>query len=141
MVLRSPGEEEWGVVEHPAAESRSSGSENIEEPSPQASLSISLAPVTAWGSAQGKVPSGEARHLIAILGILGSTVAGVGAAVLTLNISHTLTGLALAELGLALIAAALIALVSRSDSRDRRSNKRSSNAIKRRKSMPEKRLP
>ena len=70
-------------------------------------------------TAEGTVPPGEARHLIAAFGILGSVVAGIAGAVLTLRINPGLTGLAVAELVLALAGAVLIAVYGRRRARQK----------------------
>jgi hypothetical protein len=67
--------------------------------------------------AEGTVPPEQARHLITTFGILGCVFSGVGGAVLTLHIAASLTTLAFAELILALVASALIALCSRATAR------------------------
>jgi hypothetical protein len=71
--------------------------------------------------AEGTVPPEQARHLITTFGIMGCVFSGVGGAVLTLHIAASLTtlafALAFAELILALVASALIALCSRATAR------------------------
>lgn len=106
------------MVERPTTEPRASEPSLAEAPSAHAELQISLKPVPAIRDPAPRVvreparrffvSPGQTRYLITISGVLGSTFVGSGAAVLTLNISRTLTGLALAELGLALAVAALI---------------------------------
>lgn len=87
-----------------------------ERPTQAAQLKITAEParvtITArrWVTAEGTVPPGEARHLIAAFGILGSVITGISGAVLTLRIDPKLTTLALAELVLALVSAVLIAV-------------------------------
>ena len=86
-----------------------------ERPTRAAQLKITAEParvkITArrWVTAEGAVPPGEARHLIAAFGILGCVITGTAGAVLTLRIDPGLTTLALAELVLALTSAILIA--------------------------------
>lgn len=89
-----------------------------EQPTAGAELKIvvvhSRVKITArrW-SVEGTVPSAEAHHLITTFGILGSIVSGLAGAILTLRIASGLPALAFAELGLALLAAVLIAVRSR----------------------------
>jgi len=85
----------------------------LAEPSQHAELMISLGPAMQWGTARGLVPADQAHHLVTTSGILGSLVAGIGGAVLTVRTAPGFTALAYAELALALIAAALIAACSR----------------------------
>jgi hypothetical protein len=59
--------------------------------------------------AQGSVPPDQAGHLIATFGILGAAGVGATAAVLTVRISASLTGVAFGELAVALVAMVLIA--------------------------------
>jgi hypothetical protein len=86
-----------------------------ERPTRAAQLKITAEParvkITArrWVTAEGTVPPGAARHLIAAFGILGCVITGIAGAVLTLRIDPGLTILALAELVLALTSAILIA--------------------------------
>jgi len=61
-----------------------------------------------WITAEGTVPSADARSLITVFGVLSSVVTGTAGAVLTLRIARQLTPVAFAELALALIGAALI---------------------------------
>ena len=61
-----------------------------------------------WITAEGTVPSRDARHLITMFGVLSSVVTGTAGAVLTLRIARQLTPVAFAELALALIGAVLI---------------------------------
>ena len=63
-----------------------------------------------WGKARGRVAPDQANYLIMTFGILGSVVTGTAGAVLTLRIAPRLTGLALAELVLALAAVLIIAV-------------------------------
>jgi hypothetical protein len=81
-----------------------------ERPSRASRLKITVTPL---GSAEGTVPPSETRYLITTFGILGSVVTGTAGAVLTMRIAPGLIVLALAELGLALVAAAFIATCSR----------------------------
>jgi hypothetical protein len=80
----------------------------IEAPTASAELEIRVGPAQPLGAAKGKVPPDQA-HLITMVGVLGSVIAGITGAVLTLRISSGLTAPALAELALAVAAAALIA--------------------------------
>ena len=80
-----------------------------EEPTPCAELEIQVGPALPLGSAKGRVPPGQTGYFIMMFGIWGSVAAGIAGAVLTLRIASRLTGIALAELGLALAAALLIA--------------------------------
>jgi hypothetical protein len=81
-----------------------------ETPTTFAELKIQVGPAQPWGTAKGRVPPDQANHLISAFGALGSSTAGIAGAVLTLRINPGLTGPAYAELALALIAAALIAI-------------------------------
>jgi uncharacterized membrane protein YeaQ/YmgE (transglycosylase-associated protein family) len=83
----------------------------LERPTSFAELEVRVGPVP-WGKAKGRVAPDQANYLIMTFGVLGSVVTGTAGAVLTLRIAPRLTGLALAELILAL-AAALIIAVSR----------------------------
>jgi hypothetical protein len=78
-----------------------------ELPTAAAKLTIKVGPAQL---AEGTVPPDQARHLITTFGILGCTFSGIGGAVLTLHVAPTLTALAFAELALAFVAAALIAV-------------------------------
>ncbi len=90
-----------------------------ERPTRAAQLKITAEPARVkftarrWLIAEGTLPPGEARQLIAAFGILGSVVASIAGAVLTLRISPELTTLALAELVLACAGAVLIAVCGR----------------------------
>jgi hypothetical protein len=100
------------MTEHPAARPRLRSVQSpapAEQPTEYAELRISVGPPV---SAHGTVPSGEAHRPTQTLGIMGSTVAGIGGTVLTIRIASGMTALVLAgaELALALIAAVLIAL-------------------------------
>jgi hypothetical protein len=81
----------------------------IEAPTAAAELEIRVGPAQQLPAAGGKVPPDRAHHLITVIGVLGSVIAGITGAVLTLRISASLTAPALAELALAVTAAALIA--------------------------------
>jgi hypothetical protein len=81
-----------------------------EEPSRYAELVVQLGPAQQWGSARGKVPPEHTHHFITTFGIVTSVAAGIAGAVLTLRIAAGLTGPAYAELGLAFVAALLIAM-------------------------------
>ncbi len=90
-----------------------------EQPTQAAELKLAVGPATAGGS----VPPGEAHHYITTFGILVSVIAGIAGAVLTLRIgsgvttlrvTSGLTVLGLAELGLALASAVIIAICGRS---------------------------
>jgi len=61
-----------------------------------------------WITAEGTVPSRDARYLITMFGVLSSVVTGTAGAVLTLRIAGQLAPVAFAELVLALIGAVLI---------------------------------
>lgn len=89
-----------------------------ETPTLFAELEIQVGPTQPWGTAKGRVPPDQANHLISAFGALGSAVAGIAGAVLTLRIKPSLTGPAYAELALALVVAALIAFRRRSDRRE-----------------------
>lgn len=97
----------------------------LERPSSFAELEIRVGPVP-WGKAKGRVAPDQANYLIMTFGILGSVVTGTAGAVLTLRIAPRLTGLALAELVLALAAALIIAvcLFSREQAPYPKSNRR-----------------
>ncbi len=81
----------------------------VERPTSFAELEIQVGPAVPWGTARGRVPPGQTHYLITTFGILGSVVTGTAGAVLTLRIAPRLTGLALAELILALTGALIIA--------------------------------
>ena len=81
----------------------------LERPTSFAELEVRVGPVP-WGKAKGRVAPDQANYLIMTFGILGSVVTGTAGAVLTLRIAPRLTGLALAELVLALAAALIIAV-------------------------------
>lgn len=80
----------------------------VEAPTGLAELKIQVGPAQPRGTAKGKVPPGRAHHLITTLGVLGSVIAGIAGAVLTLHISSGLTAPAFAELALAVTSAVLI---------------------------------
>jgi hypothetical protein len=96
------------------------GHEDVPAPGPNAELTLSISSVPPWGALKGLVPADQAHHLITTSGILGSAVTGTAGAVLTLRASGGGTALAYAELALALIAAALIAVCGRSGTRAKR---------------------
>lgn len=90
----------------------------IERPTQAAELRLTVGPATAGGT----VPSVEARYFITAFGIVACVAAGVAGVILTLHLASQVTALragdgvivlALAELGLALAGAALIALCGR----------------------------
>jgi hypothetical protein len=81
----------------------------LERPSSFAELEIQVGPAIPLGTAKGRVPPDQANYLIMTFGILGSVVTGTAGAVLTLRIAPRLTGVALAELILALAAVLAIA--------------------------------
>ena len=80
-----------------------------ERPTSFAELEIQVGPAAPWGTAKGRVPPDQTNYFIMTFGVLGSVVTGTAGAVLTLRIAPGLTGLALAELILALAAALIIA--------------------------------
>jgi hypothetical protein len=80
-----------------------------EAPTGFAELDIQIGPAQPWGTARGKVPPGQAHHLITTFGVLGSVIAGIAGAVLTLHISAGLTAPVFAELAVAIASAVLIA--------------------------------
>ena len=79
-----------------------------ERPTPAAQLKIEVQPTRV--TAEGTVPFAETSHFIGAFGILTCVTMGIAGAVLTLRVSSSLTVLAMAELGLAFVGAALIAL-------------------------------
>jgi hypothetical protein len=81
----------------------------LERPSSFAELEIQVGPAIPLGTAKGRVPPDQANYFIMTFGILGSVVTGTAGAVLTLRIAPRLTGVALAELILALAAVLVIA--------------------------------
>lgn len=81
----------------------------VERPTSFAELEIQVGPAVPWGTAKGRVPPDQTNYFIMTFGVLGSVVTGTAGAVLTLRIAPRLTGLALAELILALAAALMIA--------------------------------
>lgn len=81
----------------------------IEAPTAFAELEIRVGPAQPLRAAKGKVLPDQVHHLITTVGVLGSVIAGITGALLTLRISSGLTAPALAELALAVAAAALIA--------------------------------
>ncbi|HEY2579084.1 MAG TPA: hypothetical protein VGI74_22480 [Streptosporangiaceae bacterium] len=86
----------------------------LPDPTGFAELEISLGPTPR---ARGRVPPDQAHHFITTFGLLGSAASGIGGAVLTLHIAASLSGLALAELGLALLVALLIAVCGHTQAR------------------------
>lgn len=97
----------------------------LERPTSFAELEVRVGPVP-WGKASGRVGPDQANYLIMTFGILGSVVTGTAGAVLTLRIAPRLTGLALAELVLALAAVLIIAVgrLSQEQPPDLKSNRR-----------------
>jgi hypothetical protein len=90
----------------------------IEQPTQAAELRFAVGPASAGGT----VPPGDTHHFITTFGIAGSVAAGIAGAVLTLRLASGVTALrvgsgltvlALAELGLGLLGAVLIAVCSR----------------------------
>jgi hypothetical protein len=82
----------------------------VEAPTALAELKIQVSPdppQVIAGAIKG--PSGQAHHLITTCGVLGSVVAGIAGAVLTLRASPRLLAPAFAELALAATSATLIA--------------------------------
>jgi hypothetical protein len=80
-----------------------------EGPSASADLTIEVGPDQPRGYPNGEALPSRADDLITAFGILGSVVAGIAGAVLTLRKSPGLVTPALAELALAGTSAALIA--------------------------------
>src|SRR5262245_6388612 len=97
----------------------------LERPTSFAELEVRVGPVP-WGKATRRVAPDQATDHIMTFAILGSVVTGTPGAVLTLRIAPRLTGLALAELVLALAAALLIAVcrLSREQTLYPKSNRR-----------------
>ena len=85
------------------------GPDPIEQPGPFAELEIQVGPAKTWGTAKGRIPPDQTHYFIMTFGIWGSVATGIAGTVLTLRIGPRLTGLAVAELMLALAAALLIA--------------------------------
>jgi len=96
-----------------------------EPPTSSAKLTISMGPAQVGGTAEGNVPSEQARYLITTFGILGCTVTGCSAAVAVLRLApaQSAPGLALAMLGFAFATAIIIAVCGRSPVR-RKNNRR-----------------
>jgi ABC-type uncharacterized transport system permease subunit len=96
-----------------------------EPPTSSARLTISMGPAQVGGTAEGNVPSEQARYLITTFGILGCAVTGCSAAVAALRLApaQSAPGLALALLGFAFATATLIALCGRPQAR-RKNNRR-----------------
>jgi hypothetical protein len=89
-------------------------STSVEQPSSSARIGISLRPTQIQGTAEGTVPGELAPVLITTFGMITMGVAGIIGATITayLGLSHSLywfLGLALAEMGLALVVILLIA--------------------------------
>lgn len=102
----------------PAGPPPGAGEPAFERPTQAAELRLTVGPATAGGT----VPSVEARYFITAFGIAACVVAGIAGAILTLRIASAVAALragdgiivlALAELGLGLAGAALIALCGR----------------------------
>lgn len=93
------------------------GPDPAEAPTGFAELEIQVGPAQSWGTAKGKVPPDQAHHLITTFGVLGSAIAGIAGAVLTLRIASGLTAPAFAELALAVTSAVLIATRRRDSKR------------------------
>jgi hypothetical protein len=107
------------MTEHPAqSSSPTPSSEASELPTEAAELRIMVGP-TQRMSAQGTVPADQARLIITTFGVVGSAVAGITGAILTIRITDGTVGVALAsgELVLALVAAVLIAVTARTSRR------------------------
>jgi hypothetical protein len=81
----------------------------LEAPTAFAALEIDIGATWPCGFPNGKVLPGQAHDSITTFGILGSVVAGITGAVLTLRRSPDLIAPAFAELALAGTSAALIA--------------------------------
>jgi hypothetical protein len=79
-----------------------------ETPTSASELEIRISPARPWRAAKRRVPTARAHNLTAFA-VLGSVVAGVAGAVITLRIGAGLTGPAYAELALTFTAAVLIA--------------------------------
>ena len=103
-----------GPAGHPPA----AGEPPVERPTQAAELRLTVGPATAGGT----VPPVEARYLITAFGIASCITAGIAGVILTLRIASRvaalragdgITVLALAELGLGLAGAVLIALCGR----------------------------
>ena len=80
-----------------------------EAPTAFAELKIEVGPAQLWGYANGEALSSRADDLVTAFGMLGSVVAGIAGAVLTLRRSSGLIAPALAELALAGTSVALMA--------------------------------
>jgi hypothetical protein len=102
----------------PAGHPLAAGEPSTERPTQAAELRLTVGPATAGGT----VPSVEARYLITAFGIAACITAGIAGVILTLRIASRvaalragdgITVLALAELGLGLAGAVLIALCGR----------------------------
>lgn len=88
-----------------------------EAPTAFAELKIEVDPARPRGSANGKVLPGQAHDLVTTFGVLGSVIAGIAGAVLTLRRSPRLIAPAFAELALAGTSAVLIATRRAADRR------------------------
>jgi hypothetical protein len=102
----------------PPAQAPELPAQAVEPPTQAAELKFTVGPATAGGT----VPQAEAHHFVTVCGIAGSVAAGIAgviltlriaSGVLTLRVSSGLAVLALAELGLGLAGAVLIAFCSR----------------------------
>jgi hypothetical protein len=78
-------------------------------PTAFANLEIRVGPAQPTGTAEGKTPLGPS-HRVTTFGILGSVIAGIVGAVLTLRIASGLIVPAFAELALAFTSVVLIAM-------------------------------
>src|SRR5689334_13621089 len=83
-------------------------------PSSSARLRFSLRPAEIEGTAEGIVPAGEAHTLITTFGMIAMGAAGITGAAITMHMASSRAlgwffGLALAELGLAVVVIGLIA--------------------------------
>ena len=102
----------------PAGLPLGAGEPVIERPTQAAELRLTVGPATAGGT----VPPAEAHYFITAFGIAACVAAGIAGVILTLRIAGRVTApragdgiivLALAELGLGLAGAALIAFCGR----------------------------
>jgi hypothetical protein len=92
------------------------GREALPAPGPDAELKLS---VTPWGSFISRVPADQAHHLITTFGIMVSAVAGTVGAVLVFHATRDALPV-YAMLGLALVAAVLVAVCGRLETRKKR---------------------
>lgn len=86
----------------------------LEQPTSSARLRFSVRPAAVEGTAEGTVPAVEAHALITTFGMIAMGVAGITGATATVDVAPAralawFLGLALAELGLALVVILLIA--------------------------------